>query len=412
MRVVIVGAGQAGAWVARTVRENAAEAQITLIGEEVHEPYERPPLSKGVMSGAESSPPCVLSAMQAQELNIDMRLGITVTSIDRVEKRVRLSTGEEASYDKLVLATGGSARRPNIPGIDLPGVHTLRTLDDAVRLRTDMQTGKSLLVLGGGWIGLEVAATARQLGMSVTLIEGGSRLCARSVPPDVSDFLLARHLREGVNVHLNGALTAIRNDTDGRLRAVTHYGEQSFDAIVVGIGLDPNTALAKGCGLEVSNGVLVDILGRSSDLNIYATGDVANQPCTWNGGDPGSRIRLESWANAQNQGIAVGRALTGYKANYSQDIPWFWSDQYDLNLQVLGIPTSGGKNVWRGSPESGKFCIFQLVDERIQSVIAVNMARELKIAKRWIKSGICPLASQLSHLEFKLDKFKGLEHAL
>ncbi|NYT44175.1 FAD-dependent oxidoreductase [Alcaligenaceae bacterium] len=405
MKTVIVGAGQAGAWVARTLRSLRPDVEITLVGSEAHAPYERPSLSKGLLSRVEDSPPCLLSRSQALASDIKTRYRIEVQTIDRKDKLLRLSDGGTLPYDKLVLATGGRARLPAIPGITLPGVHTLRTLDDAIALRDKIQAGKRMLVLGGGWIGLEVAATAKQAGMQVTVIEGGNRLCSRSVPPEVSEFLLDMHLCEGIDVQLNGSVSAISASTSGTVQANTHLCTQEFDLIVVGIGLQPNTALAENCGLKVDNGILVDSYGRTLDPDIYAAGDVTNQPCTWQGAVPDSRIRLESWVNAQNQGIAVGRALAGMELE-AQDIPWFWSDQYDVNLQVLGIPSTEAITVQRGSKQDRAFCLFQFTESRLSAVIAVNMARELKLAKRWMKAGICPSPTQLSDPEFRLDKFK------
>lgn len=405
MRTVIVGAGQAGAWVAKTLRELAPAEDIVLLGDETFAPYERPPLSKDVLSGAKELPPFLLSEEQARESSITMRLGVAVLSIDREAKSLELSDRTSLDYDRLVLTTGGRARVLDLPGIDLPGVHTLRTLQDAQRLKRNLQPEKRLLVVGGGWIGLEVAATAQSLGLHVTLIEGGDRLCARSLTPDVSKFLLERHRREGVDVQLGGALTAIDSTDDGALCVTTHLGKQNFDHIVVGIGLQPNTDLAQACGLDVDGGIVVDIQGRTSDSCIYAAGDVTSQPCPWDLARPGSRVRLESWANAQNQGIAVGRALAGLDS-IEPDLPWFWSDQYDINLQVLGMPSLNATTVKRGKFEEEKFCLFQFVDGRLCSVIAVNMSRELKLAKRWIKAGISPTPSSLSDPGFRLDKFK------
>lgn len=404
MKTVIVGAGQAGAWVARTLRQHAPEAEIVLLGQEAHPPYERPPLSKGVMSGAQSESPCLLSVQQARQLDIQLKLGATVVEIDRNRRHVLLEQGESLTYDSLVLATGGRARKPTISGGNLDGVYTLRSLDDASRIRAALRPGLRLLVVGGGWIGLEVAATARLLELEVSLIESGSRLCARSVPIGVSDFLLGLHRRQGVDVQLEGAVTAIdRSENAGPLLAHTHQGIQEADVVVFGIGLEPNTELATACGLLVENGIVVDVHGRTSDPSIYAVGDVANQPCAWSGAPIEARIRLESWANAQNQGIAVGEVLAG-KMLSQRDLPWFWSDQYDVNLQVLGIPSEAGAHLLRGSAERAKFCVFQVVDGSLHSVIAVNMAKELKLAKRWHKRGQCPSATELQDLATRLDR--------
>lgn len=412
MKTVIIGAGQAGAWAARTLRQEDPHADIVLLGQEPHAPYERPPLSKSVMAGTDVAPPCLMSAAQAGEMNIDLRLGVTALAIDRTLRLVRLA--DEAgcpagtvAYDQLVLATGGRARKPAIPGVGLPGVHTLRSIDDAMRLRQYLRPGRTLLVLGGGWIGLEVAATARRLGLDVVLIEGGSRLCARSVPATISSFLLDLHRREGVDVRLNGSVSAIeRAAGQTLLRVHTDQGILHADAVVLGVGLEPNVELARSCGLLVADGVVVDAAGRTSDPRIYAVGDVANQPCLWPGGTGLERIRLESWANAQNHGVAVGRALAGREPTL-QDLPWFWSDQYGVNLQVMGIHGDMGTEVLRGSVQDSKFCLFRLVEGRVQSAVAVNMPKELKLAKRWAKQGRSPTAEQLSDLGLRLETLTG-----
>jgi 3-phenylpropionate/trans-cinnamate dioxygenase ferredoxin reductase subunit len=407
MKTVIVGAGQSGAWVARTLHEHMPDTQIALIGEEMRAPYERPPLSKSVLAGSESDPSYLLSTEQAKSNGIDLRLGVRATGVDRNRKMISLSTGDQIAYDKLVIAAGGRARIPNLSGTALPGVHTLRSWDDAMRIRVALDRGGSrLLVLGGGWIGLEVAATARHLGAQVTLLEGSSRLCARSIPPVISDFLLQRHRDNGVDIRLDSSLSAIERNPDGSLDAVTNLGRLTVDLVVIGVGLAPGVELAVECGLDVDNGIVVDASGKTSDPDIYAVGDVANQPCDWPGMQVGSRIRLESWANAQNQGIAVGRSLAGLPVSRAE-MPWFWSDQYDLNLQVLGLPIPEEPYVVRGDMKGDKFCLFQFHEGRLHSVIAVNAARDLKLAKRWMLAGSYPSATQLEDLEFRLDKFKG-----
>lgn len=407
MRTVVIGAGQSGAWVARTLREHRPDAQVALVGDEALAPYERPPLSKSILAGSEFEPSYLLSVEQARTAGIDMRLNTRATGIDRDCKVVSLSNGDRISYDKVVIATGGRARIPNFPGIDLPSVHTLRSWDDAMRIRVALEkaAGCRMLVLGGGWIGLEVAATATRLGAQVTLLEGNTRLCARSVPPVISDFLMQRHRDNGVDVKTNSSLLAIEQNPDGSLDTITSDGRQTVDLVLIGVGLSPGVELAVECGLDVDNGILVNAFGRTSDPDIYAVGDVANQPCGWPSAQLGARIRLESWANAQSQGIAVGRSLAGLPTAVPE-IPWFWSDQYNLNLQVLGFPSAEEPYVVRGDMKGDKFCLFQLRDGRLNSVIAVNAARDLKLAKRWMHAGSSPSAAELEDPTFRLDQFK------
>lgn len=257
-----------------------------------------------------------------------------------------------------------------------------------------------MLVVGGGWIGLELAATARKLGCGVTLVESGPRLCARTVPTRVSDFLGQQHALGGVDVRLGCELHAIEAGSTGRLLAHTSQGSEEVDLVAVGIGLQPNVDLAVDCGLEVSNGIVVDAHGRTSDLDIYATGDVANQPLQ----GAGARIRLESYANATNHAVAVADHILGAPGE-GLDIPWFWSDQFDFQLQVLGHPTNDGAWIRRGAEDAHtKFCLFQIREGSLQSVIAVNMARELKLAKRWMRARSCPPPDVLGDLAVRLDR--------
>ncbi len=399
MDVVIIGAGQAGAWVARSLRESGHEGSITLLGREPHAPYERPPLSKGVLSGEEAQPPVLLGQQQCEALRVDFRPGVEVVGIDRSGRQVRCADGAVFRYDKLVLTTGGRPRQLSCPGSELPDVHALRTIEDSRAIARKLVPGNRLLVIGGGWIGLEIAATARKKQVEVTVLEAGPRLCARSVPPQLSDFLLEKHRKEGVDVRLSTTLTSI--GTGRRRSLAVHLPDavQEFDVAVVGIGLALDASLAEACGLEVQDGIVLDPTGRTSDPDIYAAGDVANQPNSWAGG----RLRQESWANAQNQAIAVGKALAGVDVVHDE-IPWFWSDQYDMNLQVLGVPSNDLEGIQRGSAEEGAFSVFQISNGRLRSVISVNAPRDIKVAKRWLKQGTCPSSAILSDRTVRLDK--------
>ncbi len=399
MRVVIVGAGQAGAWVAKSLRENGHEGDITLLGREAVAPYERPPLSKGVLSGAEAHPPVLLTPQQCEALRVDFQPNIDVVSIDRAAREVRCANGKTLAYDRLVLTTGGRPRQLTCAGAELPGVHTLRTIEDSRAIGAQLESGNRLLIVGGGWIGLEIAATARKKQVEVMVLEAGPRLCARSVPPLISSALLRWHASAGVDIRLSATVTSIEKGAGRSLRAISPGSAEEFDAIVVGIGLALDTQLAEACGLEVQDGIVVDQWGRTSDPDIYAAGDVTNQPCSWAGG----RLRLESWANAQNQAIAVGKTLAGIETAYD-DIPWFWSDQYDKNLQVLGIPSNQLDGIVRGSLDEGSFTVFQIWDGKLRSVIAVNAPRDIKVAKRWLRQGSCPPSAVLMDRSVRLDK--------
>jgi 3-phenylpropionate/trans-cinnamate dioxygenase ferredoxin reductase subunit len=379
--IVIIGAGQAGGWAAKTLRAEGYAGRIVLIGAERHPAHERPPLSKAVLAGAAA--PETTHLFKPDEhaaLNLDFRAETRATRIDRTGKRVTLESGESIPYDKLIVTTGGTARRLPIPGGDLPRVHYLRTIDDSAAIRAALGPGKKLAVIGGGWIGLEVAATARKLGTSVTVIEALDRLCARTVPPGISAFLRTRHEREAVEIRLGVGVKAIEDR--GRLAILLADGSTvEADAVVAGIGLEPDVALAREAGLTVDNGIVVDEQCRTSDPDIFAAGDCVNTPlpCL------GRRVRLESWANAQNQAIVAAKAALGREERYDE-LPWFWSDQYDVNLQILGLPARWPEPVVRGDPASGSFSHFYLDGERIAAIVSVNAPRDLRAAKKLVQT--------------------------
>ena len=398
-RIVVVGAGQAGAWVARSARLAGSAADIVLIGAEPHHPYERPPLSKKVLLDGAATGIDICPPEEWRRLGIDYRPGVAVVSLDRGSREISTDDGRRLGYDKLVLATGGRAALARTPGFDLPAVHTLRCVDDALRISACLRPGARILVVGGGWIGLEVAAAARQRQAEVTVVESGARLCSRSVPPLVSACLRNLHASHGVRILLNTSIQRLSAAERGVVAELSCSGPpERADAVIVGIGLNPNVELAIQAGLKVDNGVVVDEYGCTSDPDIYAAGDVTNQPSPWAVG----RVRLESWANAQNQGIAVGKTLAGAPQPYA-DIPWFWSDQYGVRLQVLGFPDPNAQLMVRGETGS-HFCAFQLVDHRIQAVIAWNRARELKLAKRLMADRTPVSAQELANEAVSLER--------
>ncbi|MCC6609899.1 MAG: FAD-dependent oxidoreductase [Burkholderiales bacterium] len=377
--IVIVGAGQAGGCAAKTLRDEGFAGRITLIGLEPHPPYERPPLSKRVLAGAATVESCRLFKPDAfAALNLDFRPGARATRIDRAARAVHLESGESVAYDKLILATGGEARRLPVPGGDGPRVHYLRTLDESLAIRSALGPGRRLAVVGGGWIGLEVAATARKSGAAVTVLEALDRVCVRAVPPSVSDFLRALHERNGVAIRTNCGVKAIDDRGAGGLRLALGDGTAlDADAVVVGIGLVPQVSLAREAGLEVGDGVLVDERCRTSDPDILVAGDCANMPLAC----LGRRVRLESWANAQNQAIAAAKSALGQDVRYDE-LPWFWSDQYDANVQILGLPARWPEPIVRGDRDGASFSLFYLDDDRIVAVVSVNAPRDLRAARR------------------------------
>jgi 3-phenylpropionate/trans-cinnamate dioxygenase ferredoxin reductase component len=352
MAIVIVGAGQAGGWVAATLRQTGYAGEIALVGEELHPPYERPPLSKEVLLGQK---PPESTHLWPKGLQVTAYPGRRAERIERDAKRVVLSDGATLAYEKLVLATGGRVRR--LP--QLPNALYLRTIDDTLALRAALLASKTVLVVGGGWIGLEVAAAARKLERQVTLVEVADRLCARVLPPRISAYLYDLHRRHGVDVRLG-----------------TGPADLAADVVVVGIGIQPNSELAETAGLAVANGIVVDEFGQTSDPDIYAAGDVANL----------RGLRLESWANAQNQAVAAAKSLLGQPTPY-RDIPWFWSDQHGVNIQTLGIPAAEDELVVRGDParDAATFCF--LHGGRLASLVAINAMRDLRVARKLMAEG-------------------------
>ena len=380
--IVVIGAGQAGGWAARTLRDEGYDGAVTVIGDEPYPPYERPPLSKEVLLGREPAESSYLWPEGAfAEWGVALRTGTAARAIDRAAKTVALEGGETLAYDRLLIATGGRVRRLPVDGADLDGVHYLRGIDDSAAIRADLGPGARLAVIGGGWIGLEVAAAARMLGAEVTVIEALDKLCARALTPALSGWLLDLHRGRGVDVRLGAGVEALTGD--GRVSGVRLAGGETVaaTAAVIGIGIVPDVALAEAAGLAVDNGIRVDALCRTSDPDIFAAGDVTNHPNDL----LGRHIRLESWENAQNQGIAAAKAMLGGETPY-REIPWFWSDQYDVNIQLVGLPAGFDETVTRGDREAGGFVEFYMRDGRIYGAAAIDNPRDIRFARRLMQA--------------------------
>lgn len=389
---VVVGAGQAARWVVLTLRRHGFAGRIVWFGDEAHRPYERPPLSKAALKSEADLASLMLIADDGfAALEVDFRPGTPVASIDRAARVVRTAGGDAVAYDVLFLATGGRARM--LPGLaPHPRVLTLRTWDDARALKEALAASRRVLVLGGGWIGLEVAASARLMGREVTLLEGAPRLCARTVPPCVSQHLRELHERRGVTLCLQAVVQSAAADERGVSVRLGDGRRFDGDLLVVGIGLAPNDSLAAESGLPTDNGVLVDERGRSADPAVYAIGDVANALR----GD-GRRARIESWENAQRQGTAAARDVLGLPPDAQDgDADWFWSDQYDDNLQILGQPLEGHRVVERRVPAKGQRLFFFCDGPRIRALAAINAGREVKLVRKWMREDRFPSLEALA----------------
>lgn len=382
VQITVVGGGQAAATLLRALRTLGFSGQLTLFGDEPHAPYERPPLSKAILSGAAElgSSEC-LGAADAERLGVEMRLGRRVAAIDPGSRTLRTASGETHRYDRLVLATGGRARHlPDHPA-DRRRVFTLRGRDDAAALRDALATPATVLVLGGGWLGLEIAATARRMGHAVHLVESAPRLCARTVPREVSEDLLRLHRDAGVDVRLGTTATVARRDDDRPVLRLGGGDELVGDVLVVAIGLEPETDLARAAGLAVGDGILVDAHCRTSDPHVYAIGDCA---CTL---DPatGEPVRGESWQNADRQADAAARALVGLEPP-PPVTPWFWSEQYDHVVQLLGHTGENCTALRRGTGSTPGPVLY-LDAGRLVGIAAFSNPREIRTAGRLIAAG-------------------------
>ena len=382
--IVILGAGHAGGCAAAAFRTAGHKGRVTLIGSERHPPYERPPLSKELLAGAIPHEKTYLRPESFYaESEIELRLGTTVAAIDRKAQRLELADGGTIPYDTLLLTMGARARRLPLPGGDGQRVFYLRDIDDALALRERLQEGMRLAVIGAGFIGLEVAATARKRGVAVTVLELAPHPLARVAAPEVGEFLAALHRRKGVDLRTGVKVTAIE-DMGNALRIAIDGAEPVFaDFAAIGIGAQPNTELAQTAGLEIRDGIIVDAFGRSSDPTIFAAGDVTRHlnPLL------GRHIRLEAWQNAQNQGIAVAKVVAG-GADAFAEVPWFWTDQYEINLQMAGAPERWDQIVWRGAPTDSGFTLFQLAGGKPVAAVTVNNARDMRFARMLIQRSV------------------------
>lgn len=379
-RAVIIGAGQAGAQGAASLRQAGFPGEIVLIGAEAAPPYQRPPLSKAYLQGALEAERLFLRPLAYYEQQkIDLRLGCRVAEIARKDGRVILETGERLAYDRLLLATGAPPRQLNAPGTELAGVHYLRTIEDSDLLRPVLARGGRIAIIGAGYIGLEVAASARKAGLAVVVIEMAERVLARVAGRDLSAFYEAAHRAMGVEFRFGESLAALEGR--GRVeRAVLASGETvDCDAALVGIGAAPATALAAAAGLVLDNGVATDEGARTSDPAIFAAGDVASHPSPIYG----RRMRLESAPNAIEQAKVAGANMAGGEAVYTA-VPWFWSDQYDLKLQTVGVSDGADETVLRGDPAARKFSVWSFRAGRLLAVDAVNDPAAFAVSKRLI----------------------------
>lgn len=360
--IVVVGGSYAANQIAASARQNGHAGTIRILSEEPVLPYQRPPLSKAFLAGesAEEKLPLRPASFYAEQ-KIDIELGVRVAAIERAAKCVVTANGRRIAYDRLALAVGA---RPRTLG--LPGAMPLRSLADALALKTKLAVASKVAIVGGGFIGLEVAAVCVKLGKKVTVIEAADRLLSRVFPPLMSAFMAAAHRKQGVDVRLNADAKVVLSGIGA-------------DLVVEAIGVQPNMELAQGCGLECANGIVVDRLARTSDPDIVAAGDCTQHPSAYSN----TPIRLESVQNAMDQSRTAGAALAGKEAPYDA-VPWFWSDQYGLRLQMTGLSAGHDAHCVRGSMEAEKFSVFYFKAGRIVAVDSVNASAEHMLARKLV----------------------------
>ncbi len=392
---IIVGAGQAGAKAAQALRREGHRGPITLIGAEADAPYSRPVLSKEYLNGSSArSSINILSEGWYERNNVDLRLGTGVSYLDPENHRVGLSTGEDLGYEKLLLATGSRVRRLTLPGADLDAVLYLRTVGDSDVIRHALSTASRVVIIGGGWIGLEIAAAARMRDVEVTLLEASRMPLFQTLGPEVAQHFAALHVSRGVDLRSSVEVTGLTG-LDGRVTGVDLADGTHIDAdtVIVGIGVTPRTELAERAGLAVDNGVLVDASLRSSHPDVLAAGDIAS---AWH---PllGRRVRVEHWTNASWQPRVAARVMLGLEASYDS-LPHFFTEQYDLSMEYAGHVGEEGYDevVFRGDPESEAYIAFWLRDNRLLAGMNVNIPGVVRKITALVRSGQRFNASQLA----------------
>ncbi|MFK8399899.1 NAD(P)/FAD-dependent oxidoreductase [Pseudomonas sp. BGr12] len=396
--VVVIGAGQAGFQIAASLRQGGHTGRILIIGDEANAPYQRPPLSKAFLKQqADEQSIQLRPASFYQDNKIELICGEQVSNIDRTRKVVETSCGKTYAYSKLAIATGTRPRPLDIPGSDLKGVHSLRSFLDATNLRDEINQLNKIVIIGGGFIGLEVAACAAGLGKQVTVLEYAPRIMGRAVSPISSEFFQLYHTSLGVQIITDARLKRIGGE--GRTEFVELQTGQKLEAdlVLVGVGALPNCEVAHAAGLECSNGIVVDEFAVTSDPDIVAAGDCTNHPNKFANGN----FRLESVQNAIDQAKVAAQSLLGAKNAYDV-APWFWSDQGAIKLQTVGLPLDTDQHVVRGNPEESKFSVFHFRGGRLTAVESINSPADHMVARRLLANGITPAPTSLADPGFEL----------
>lgn len=394
---IIIGAGHAGGELAIALRNEGWEGRILLLGEEAHLPYHRPPLSKAYLAGSVEKSSLAIRPLAAYErANVEFMPGVRVVRIDRTNQRLELADGSQLAYDKLAIATGGRPRPLSVPNAAVAercaNFHYLRTLDDVEQIRAQLAPGKRLAIVGGGYIGLEVAASAIAQGLQVTVLEALPRVLQRVTAAELSAYYERKHREAGVDIRTGVQVADLEVTGEAVSAVICADGSRlETDLVVVGIGLLANTELAAEAGLQVDNGILVDEHAQTSDPHIYAAGDCTNHPNAL----LGRRLRLESVPNALEQSRVAAANMAGKAKTYAS-VPWFWSDQYELKLKMVGLAEGFERLVLRGDPATDSFSAFYLKGDKVLAADTVNRPQDFIAAKRLVAEGIAVTDAQLA----------------
>ena len=382
--IVVIGSGQAAIQTVMSLKRNEFTGSIKVIGEEDHLPYQRPPLSKDFLLEEYKPERVSLKKKEFYEENgVDLILGKRAESIDTILKEITLSDENKIRYDQLVIATGSRVRKLNVPGSDKKGIYYLRDLDDANALKQRLKKNKKMVIVGAGYIGLEVASVAASLGVEVTVIEMANRVMNRTVDPMISSYYQKLHESHGVKIHLDNGLKAFEGDDSVNAVLCSDGLMLEAELVVIGAGVLPNQEIAIEAGLECNNGIMVNEFGETSTAHVYACGDCTNHP---NKG-LNTRLRLESVHNAMEQSKTVANTIMGNKEPYDQ-VPWFWSDQYDHKLQLVGISGDHDEVVMRGLESEQKFLLFYLKNSELIAVNAINSSKEFLICRKLVANKV------------------------
>jgi 3-phenylpropionate/trans-cinnamate dioxygenase ferredoxin reductase subunit len=401
--ILIIGGGQAGAQAVDTLRREGYAGRIALIGDEPHLPYQRPPLSKKYLAG-DFSPDRLPFRHRAfyDEHRVELKLGVGARRLDRERRRVVLEDESQIDYDRLILCVGAKARPLTCPGSELAGVHYLRSIADVAAIREDLKPGARMVIIGGGYIGLETAATARQLGCSVTVLEMADRLMNRVVASSVSEFFAHEHRTQGIKIICNTRVVRLEGARRVERVVCADGSTHEADLLIVGVGAVANTDLAGDAGLEVDNGIRVDEYCRTGDEAIYAAGDCTNHPSL----RFGMRVRLESVDNAFEQGKAAALNVLDRPTAHDR-VPWFWSDQFDNKLLIVGLSLGFDQQVLRGDPAMRSFSVCYLKGGELVAVEAINHPKDYMAGRKLIAERARPNLDKLANPQIALKECTG-----